>query len=59
LPPANECIAKLQQFVMEAYAPADLKPIIESEITATQTHLEQAKNICKQWDAKTAKSGDK
>jgi hypothetical protein len=36
-----------------------LKSIIESEIIATQTHLEQAKNICKQWDAKTAKSGDK
>ena len=52
-----DTLAKLK--AMEDYAPADLKPIIESEITATQTHLEQAKNICKQWDAKTAKSGDK
>jgi predicted outer membrane protein len=52
-----DTLAKLK--ALENFSPAELKPIIDSEITATQTHLEQAKNICKQWDAKTAKSENK
>jgi predicted outer membrane protein len=39
-------LAKLRTF--ENFAPADLKPIITSEINTVQSHLEEARNLCKQ-----------
>ncbi len=47
-------LAKLK--TLQNFAPAKLKPIIESETTAVQSNLEQAKNICKQLQGKTAAS---
>jgi predicted outer membrane protein len=41
-------LAKLRTF--ENFAPADLKPIITSEINTVQSHLEEARNLCKQLD---------
>jgi predicted outer membrane protein len=41
-------LAKLRTF--ENFAPADLKPIITSEINTVQSHLGEARNLCKQLD---------
>lgn len=47
-------LAKLK--TMESFASAELKPIIESEEAAVRGHLDQAKNMCKQLDAKVVSS---
>jgi predicted outer membrane protein len=39
-------LAKLKTF--ENFAPADLKPIITSQINTVQSHLEEARSLCKQ-----------
>jgi predicted outer membrane protein len=49
-----DALAKLKTF--ENFAPADLKPIITSEISAVQSHLDEAKNICKQLHGKISAS---
>jgi predicted outer membrane protein len=49
-----DALAKLRTF--ENFAPADLKPIITSEISAVQSHLDEAKKICKQLNGKSATS---
>jgi predicted outer membrane protein len=49
-----DALAKLK--TMETFAPASLKPIIQSASTTVQSHLDQAKNICKQLDEKKSSS---
>jgi predicted outer membrane protein len=39
---------------LENYATGELKPIIQSVGKSTRQHLDQAKNICKQLETKTA-----
>jgi predicted outer membrane protein len=47
-------LAKLK--TLEPYAPVELKSYIESAEKVTRAHLDQAKNICKQWDSKSSAS---
>jgi predicted outer membrane protein len=50
-------LAKLK--TLQAYAPADLKPLIESEEKTTRSHLDEAKKICKRLESKSETSAGK
>lgn len=51
-----DALAKLR--AMETFAPANVKPVVQQAIPIVQHHLDDARNICKQLENKTANRGN-